>query len=420
MSWEGHLLRKPVGWGDVSTATGVGGPPYDLGGMIANASLIKKWSLHKPVRLQPNYDTPADISEYTTWISYMQNKVAKADGTGSAPYGLFVTPSSNLYDIIGTNSAPLVDWVYQQPPATDSFWRRALDFADYTDAPNVPLYNPGTFTFYKAQGVTNILEIDTNDGEAGNTSIEVKALTQLNDYQLLLFVKNTYASPTQWLWTVMSGSIMDAVDPQTNKIAFTLPSNTTINSNTTSGFDAYLVGVTKSAGITPGQWNTITDEANIRNFYYSMIPLPFANKTDCNFKFKVTDNPSDSIVHYTYNIYLNQSRVLKYIEFEVWIYRNVSPPTTFSVTFNNMQIYPDYDYQHTTNFPLTGESFVFGGTSGEAFSYASGRSYASLKKDMSRFNYTLDDLPELVFQKQNSSNYGWDDGGNSYQVIIID
>ena len=412
MGWSSHVLTAPVGMGDISQA--VGNSSLDLGTLIANGS-IKKWALHKPVRLLSSYDTPTDISSYNTWITYMQSRVAKSDGSGSAPFGLLLGSSTNLYDVIGTNSAPAVDWVYQQPPASGSYWRRMLDFNGYTDNPNVPINPPGTFTYYKAQGVTNTIELDTNDGEAGDTSIPVAVLTQLNSYQLMLLIKNTYVSPHNWYWTVMSGSIMNAVDSDTHLISFSLPSSLGLNNNTSSGYDAYLVGVATSANLTPNQWAIATD-AQVQNFY-SMIPLPFAQKADANFKFKVASDPDTNIVYYTYTIYLTQAYAVKYIEFNVWIYRNVAPPTSFVATFSNIVAHPDYD--DSANFPFTNEVLTFG-NNGQAFTYDSSRrmSSATIKRDVSRFNYTLDSYPNLTFDKTNSANYGWNDGG--FDVRFID
>lgn len=408
-------MTAPIGMGDISQA--VGHSSLDLGTLVAKGS-IQKWALHKPVRLLSGSDTVADISSYNTWLSYMQNSVAKSDGTGTAPFGLLVGTSTNLYDIIGTNSAPTVDWVYQQPPESGTFWRRMLDFNGYTNQPNVPINAPGDFTYYTAQDVTNVIELDTNDGEAGDTSIPVEVLTQLNSYQLMLVIKNTYVSPNNWHYTVLSGSIMNAVDSATHLIPFALPPSIQLNNNTSTGYDAYLVGVASSAQLVTGQWFQSTD-ANMRNFY-SMIPLPFANKTDCNFKFKVATDPANNIVHYNYTLYLTHNYVLKYVEFKVWIYRNVAPPTSFSVTFNNIKVYPDYDYQHTTNFPLTNEIFTFGGSSGQAFTWDSStrKSSASIMRDVSRFNYTLDAYPELTYDKSNSSNYGWE--GGDFEIKYID
>lgn len=412
MGWSSHVLTAPVGMGDISLA--VGNSSLDLGTLVANGS-IKKWALHKPVRLLSSYDTPTDISSYNTWITYMQSRVAKSDGSGSAPFGLLLGSSTNLYDVIGTNSAPAADWVYQQPPASGSYWRRMLDFNGYTDNPNVPINPPGTFTYYKNSG-SNIIELDTNDGEAGDSSIPVSVLSQLNDYQLMLVIKNTYSSPNNWYWTVMDGSIMSAAaSSETHLISFSLPASLGISNNSSSGYDAYLVGVAKSANLVSGQWNIAT-EAQVQNFY-SMIPLPFAEKADANFKFKVAADPDTNIVHYTYTIYMTQAYVVKYIEFNVWIYRNVAPPTSFVVSFSNIVAHPDYD--DSANFPFTNEILTFG-NNGQAFTYnlSTRMSSATIKRDVSSFNYTLDSYPNLTFDKSNSSNYGWEDGG--FEIKFID
>lgn len=422
MGWNGWLMSKPIGMGDISTA--VGYSSLDLGTLVAKGS-IKKWALHKSVRLQSNYDTPTDISEYNTWISYMQNKVAKADGTGSAPYGLTVGTSTNIYDLFD-DTVTSADWKYEQPPETGTFWRRMLDFNGYTNAPNTPFNKLDAVFTFNRQASENVLIINTNQGEAGETSIPINAFSTLDNYWLMLAVKGY----SNWWVTVMPTTIMRSIEEGQTVINFSLPSSTSIDLNTASGHDAYLVGIrsdpqdsTKPA-YTAGTWHQLADSV-MRNTY-SMIPLPFAEKADGHFKFKVRENPNTDIVNYSYVLYLTQSYVLKKIEFRVSIYRNVSPPTTFRAQFDTLKVYPDWDYQHTSNYPLTNITFLFGGGSGgQTFSYNSNTQLASASQiiDVSSFNYTLDAYPELTFNKSNTpvsgtTQYGWQDNG--YEVVYID
>ena len=421
MGWNGWLMSKPIGMGDISTA--VGYSSLDLGTLVAKGS-IKKWALHKSVRLQSNYDTPTDISEYNTWISYMQNKVAKADGTGSAPYGLTVGTSTNIYDLFD-DTVTSADWKYEQPPETGTFWRRMLDFNGYTNAPNTPFNKLDAVFTFNRQASENVLIINTNQGEAGETSIPINAFSTLDNYWLMLAVKGY----SNWWVTVMPTTIMRSIEEGQTTINFSLPSNTSIDLNTASGHDAYLVGIrsdpqdsTKPA-YTAGIWHQLADSV-MRNTY-SMIPLPFAEKADGHFKFKVRENPNTDIVNYSYVLYLTQSYVLKKIEFRVSIYRNVSPPTPFRVQFDTLKVFPDWDYQHTSNYPLTNITFLFGGGSGgQTFSYNSNTQLASASQiiDVSSFNYTLDAYPELTFNKSNTpvsgtTQYGWQDNG--YEVVYI-
>lgn len=427
MSWNGWLMSKPVGMGDISTA--VGYSSLDLGTLVAKGS-IKKWALHKPVRLLSSYDTPTDISAYSTWVSYMQSKVAKADGSGSAPYGLTVGTSTNIYDLFD-NTVTAVDWKYEQPPETGTFWRRMLDFNGYTNAPNVPFNKLDAVFTYNKNASKNVLVIDTNQGEAGETSIPINVFSTLNDYYLMVAVKDTYSQTLNWRLAVMPTTIMNSIAEGQTTIEFELPSGLNINNNTSSGYDAYLVGIrtdpqsqTKQPAYASGTWHQIND--SVMQNTYSMIPLPFAEKADCHFKFKVRENPDTDIVNYSYVLYLTQNYVLKKIEFRVSIYRNVSPPTTFRAQFDTLKIYPDWDYQHTSNYPLTNVIFLFGGgTGGQTFSYNQDTlmSTASQIIDVSSFNYTLDAYPELTFNKSNtpvSGNvpYGWQDNG--YEVVYID
>lgn len=53
--------------------------------------------------------------------------------------------------------------------------------------PNVPINAPGDFVYYTDS--TNVLTIDTNEGEAGSTSIQVSELTQLDTYYLMVAIK---------------------------------------------------------------------------------------------------------------------------------------------------------------------------------------------------------------------------------------
>ena len=52
MGWNNDytLLTAPISLGDISRATGVGGPPYDLGNMIKNGTIINAMAKYKPVK----------------------------------------------------------------------------------------------------------------------------------------------------------------------------------------------------------------------------------------------------------------------------------------------------------------------------------------------------------------------------------
>ena len=105
MSWDGRKMTKPIGMGDISQAVSYGS--LDLGKLVANG-IIKKWALHKPVRLLTGYDTP-NIPQ-GEWLDYMKTKVRETDNNNLAPYALKVGTSVNIYEVIGDVSAPSVDW----------------------------------------------------------------------------------------------------------------------------------------------------------------------------------------------------------------------------------------------------------------------------------------------------------------------
>lgn len=397
MGWNGWLMTTPIDMGDIKQAVGYNS--LDLGTLIANGN-INKWSLHKPVRLLTSSDTSDDI--YNTdaeWLNYMKNYAAETGGTVKAPYGLKVASSINIYDIIGTNSAPTVDWVYQQPPASGTFWRRMLDFKGYTSMPNVPINPLSDFTYYKDS--TNILVIDTNEGEAGSTSIQLSELSTLDNYQLMLAIKNG----SSWLITVMSTSVTNSLEDGTTYINFTLPGSIGLNVGT---YDAYLVAVSSSSGIVTNTWITQSD-SSMRNFY-SMLPLPFANKTDCKFQFKVQAAAPTNIVYLTYVLYLNRSDYkLQRIEFNGLKYGQTVNNFTFSIT--NIVVHDDNE---TQTWPLSNIIRL------DPFTYDSNTRQSSASKvtDVSAYAINAGDYPNITYSTSNNGNYTVNDGGG--YVVYVD
>lgn len=401
MSWNGWLMSKPVGMGDISTA--VGYSSLDLGTLIAKGS-IKKWALHKPVKLISAYDTPIDIyPDDATWLNYMQTKVAEAESNTLAPYGLKVGTSANIYKIIGETADAAVDWVYQQPPITGTFWRRMLDFKGYTNTPNVPINPISDFTYYDDS--VNVLTIDTNEGEAGSTSIQVSQLTQLNSYNLMLAIK---MNSSYWKVVVMDTTISNSLVQGTTYIDFTLPGTLGL-SPSSSGYDAYLVGVATSADMVKNTWIQQSDSA-MQNFY-TMLPLPLPSKTDCKFKFKVQAVAPTNIVYLSYTLYLKSSDyTIQRIEFYGYKYGQTVNGFTFTIT--NIVVHDDNE---TQTWPLSNTVIRL-----DPFTYDSNtrQSSASKTTDITSYNIKAGDYPNITYSTTNSGNYTVNDGGGS--VVYVD
>ena len=125
MGWNNDytILTAPIGWGDISRATGLGGPPYDLGTMIRDGSLLNQWAKHKPFR-NPNPGFAFDGTKSTPELR-SPSRVAAAL---AANFGLTI-PRYNANDFKSHYSDP---WSYNRPRgAANSEWFRALDFDGY-------------------------------------------------------------------------------------------------------------------------------------------------------------------------------------------------------------------------------------------------------------------------------------------------
>ncbi len=373
MSWNGYLMSKPISLGDVSQA--VSNSSLDLGTLIANGT-IQKWALHKPVRLLSGYDTSDEL--YTSdaaWITHMQQHVSSSDGSVLAPYGLKVTTSTNLYKISGETADAAVDWVYQQPPLNGTFWRRLLDYDGYTSTPNVPMYRPTEFTFYGYQGATNTLTIQTNDGEAGSTSIEVSKLTQLNNYLLAVIVK---VSSSLAYVAIMDTSIPNSV--VNGEISFTLPTNLTISSGT---YDGYIVGVNSSNNFTTNTW--FSQNVSSLSNWYEMIPLPFPKKSDCKFTFKYATTSPSNTVTLTYGMYLAQDYTIKRIVFEGT--KPGSVVNNYKISIANVVIRDDNDIVKGT---ISNDVFVL-----SDWTTSGGVSSQSVEKNVASYNIKAGDYPNI-------------------------
>lgn len=379
MGWNNGIMTVPISMGDISQA--VGYSSLDLGTLIANG-IIKKWALHKPVMLITGYDTPIDIyPNDATWLNYMQNYVREINSNTLCPFGLKVTPSNDLYKIVGLTTDSSVDWVYQQPPATGTFWRRMLDFKGYTNTPNVPMNTMTDFSFYKDS--TNTIVIDTNDGEAGSTSIQVSQLSTLNDYNLMLAVNG---GSGYWYLVIMDTTIMNSVNSGT--ISFTLPtSGLPLGSGT---YNAYVVGVSKSTTMSKNTWVSQSNSA-VQNFSWNMIPLPFESKSNSHFSFKVVDTAPTNIIYISYTFYIkNSTNIIQKIVFDAEKYQSTSDLNQLSVSLTNLVVHDDNETgSWNINNSVTINGFVYNSTTRKIT--------ASKELDVAIYGINAGDYPYLTY-----------------------
>lgn len=395
-------MTTPIGIGDISQA--VGNSSLDLGTLVAEGN-IKKWALHKPVKLLSSYDTPNDIyPDDATWLNYMQNRVSETANNILCPYGLKVGSSMNIYDVIGVNDAPTVDWVYQQPPATGTFWRRMLDFKGYTNNPNPPINPIDNFSYYKDS--TNIITIDTNEGEASYTSIQLSELNTLNNYQLMLAIKK---DSDHWILTVMPTMIPASV--QANVINFTLPAYLDLSQGI---YDAYLVGVYYNSqnALNTGVW-LLQNDTSMQTFSHNMLPLPLPYKSDCHFRFTVKNvNPINEI-NVSYTFYLNSNNVIQSIVFDAWKDGQVTATSgTFTLTLSNLIVYDDNDnqVQALSNSIVTMNSFTYDSTTNT--------SSCSTTLNVSSYNINAGSNPNLEGGDQDRiANNSTHNGAYPYVII---
>ena len=114
MGYANGIMTEPIGWGDISNALGVGGPPYVMGNMVNASTIINKWAKHKPfepIIASPDYATHA-----------LRDAAALA-----VDWGLTIplySPGSDFHTNWQT------EWPYTRP----STWWRALDLHRYADS----------------------------------------------------------------------------------------------------------------------------------------------------------------------------------------------------------------------------------------------------------------------------------------------
>ena len=114
MAWENGEINTAVGWGDISHATGIGGPPYTMGNMVDASGSYNKMCIYKPVR----HSSPG-------WLTLAQIREAR--------YGFYDPihnlPASNPTFAPGLSGPPKNNWEYLKPRGISyNEWFRSTDF----------------------------------------------------------------------------------------------------------------------------------------------------------------------------------------------------------------------------------------------------------------------------------------------------
>lgn len=167
MGWSNNILTLPISLEDISRATGVGGPPYDLGYMIVNSNNIRPMAKYKPFKNgYPGFDNAN---------AYNNARVA-------ARYGM--SEPSYFYPISCIIPDP---WVYNKPTAGyPNEWFRPSDFNGYDEqaVPPLAMEIPGglkcaaTFAtmLWKDSYVNNYLASRSNERWWADQSLSIAEL----------------------------------------------------------------------------------------------------------------------------------------------------------------------------------------------------------------------------------------------------
>lgn len=172
MGWNNGILTLPIGWGDISRATGVGGPPYDLGNMIVNGTSINAMAKYKPVR------------HSNRGILSLSERASTRYGFGAAMPQL--TLSDNEPENIWTYLRPRgVKNTSLNPTSTDE-WFRALDFDGYASDACAPLatsvgnltYDDWSNILVFVNGLSNSLRPDMTRRWVADRSLSIGELLE--------------------------------------------------------------------------------------------------------------------------------------------------------------------------------------------------------------------------------------------------
>jgi hypothetical protein len=142
MGWDNStkIMTAPIGNGDISFATGVAGPPYTMGNMVANSSFINKWAKYKPVKKQ-GLDFASQRNSDFTWKS-TADWWKGYNGQCGLTFDIFNSLGTNTMSTSGTFFHDLLagslTWGYEKPTG-GSYPYRHFDFLQYYGAAPKPV-----------------------------------------------------------------------------------------------------------------------------------------------------------------------------------------------------------------------------------------------------------------------------------------
>ena len=164
MGWNNDytLLTAPISLGDISRATGVGGPPYDLGNMASRGAL-NKWAKWQQFSMNALYATRFKDAGSESTVSASARLTNPLAGIMSRMWGFYPISSSltlgnpgiKLYSGLTSINNPLKTdldnygagehWRRELPSGRPTDWFRALDYDGYTSECGWALGSQGSY-----------------------------------------------------------------------------------------------------------------------------------------------------------------------------------------------------------------------------------------------------------------------------------
>lgn len=260
MGWNNGytLLTAPVSLGDISVATGLGGPPYDLGDMIMNGPNINAMAKYKPVR----HSNPGILS--------VSDRAAVRYGFAAA-----------LPQLALSNNEPQNDWSYLRPRGigyTEYF--RDLDFDGYAPGACTPLVVEAARLAYDDWSYINLFAEGISNGHRPDGRIWIPNQS-LSIQELLESASDYYGSYIAFL-------LIDTTDWAKNLI---------ITGKTFSSF------INQDYGYKTFQLNFDDSDKQESGVWYPRVPILNSYRRNHNFRVVVCllpgGNPSSG---YAYNV----------------------------------------------------------------------------------------------------------------------
>lgn len=198
MRKQGNKYVAPIGWGDISTLISMPGPPYTQGTMVANSTMINKFSKVKPVIHADWGILNLDDFKSTNW----------GFGTNGIPsYANWTALQAALADI-----TPGGVWQYQKPTGTN--WYRSHDFDGYVKLEDswggMGVHNNVNLLFPFNGGVTipdttvgpfDVLKNANMDAVAADADDD--GLLYLGDFAAMAAINPSYYNYANWYFGML-------------------------------------------------------------------------------------------------------------------------------------------------------------------------------------------------------------------------